>query len=245
MNNFVLSIFLLCYTVVGVVSSSYAQSVSEQTLIGHTSSLHNNEVVQLASVINLSSSKRAISNRQGFFKIPILHNDTLFISAIGYQSITIICSNLSPGDTIKIKMKPTHVALKEVVIISSNPKRDSIARAAAEFLKTDPLMNNHDRILNRPRGSLTSPLTALYERFSKEGQDNVRFEEFLAYAERQKQVDRRFNKAFVKRATGLDEKYLDEFMLFCKPDKEFVIRASEYELIQATRKCADEFKMQR
>lgn len=225
-----------------------AQHQPENRLNGHTVSAVDKEIVQLASVINLSSNKRAISNRQGYFKMPFLPGDTLFISAIGYESITIICSSeylLRLNDTIEIRMKPVDFRLREVVIVSSNPRRDSIARAAAEFLKNDPLMNNYDRVLNRERGSLMSPLTAMYQQFSKEGKDAVKFEEFMAYMEKQKQADRRYNREFVKKVTNLEEKYLDEFMLFCKLNRDFIIAAPEYDLVQATQKCAKEFKSSR
>jgi hypothetical protein len=220
----------------------------EYRITGRTVSNTGNEVVQLASVINLNSGKRAISNRQGYFKLQFLPGDTIFISAIGYQSMTILSAHIDLGritDTISIVMPAIDVKLKEVVVVSRNPKRDSIARAAAEFLKNDPLMNNYDRILNRDRGSLMSPLTAMYQQFSKEGKDAVKFEEFLAYAEKQKQADRRYNREFVKRTTGLDEKYLDEFILFCRLRPDFIIVSSDYDLVQATQKCAKEFKLQR
>lgn len=248
MNNFLKLFFLLFSCGLSLASLAQTDELKEYKITGRTLSSENNEVVQLASIINLSNGKRAISNRQGYFKITFLPDDTIFISAIGYRSITVICRNINLQqltDTITVVMKAIDITLKEVTIVSSNPKRDSIARAAAEFLKNDPLMNNYDRILNRQRGGLMSPLTAMYQQFSKEGRDAVQFEEFLAYAERQKQADRRYNRDFVKRVTKLDDKYLDEFMLFCRLDKEFIIASSEYELIQSTQKCAKEFKVKR
>lgn len=248
MNNFWKALFTVTLSLLWLASGAQTDEPKEYKITGRTISSEGNEVVQLASIINLSSSKRAISNRQGYFKMLFLPDDTIFISAIGYQSMTVICRNIDLQkltDTITVVMKAINVTLKEVNIVSSNPKRDSIARAAAEFLKNDPLMNNYDRILNRQRGGLMSPLTAMYQQFSKEGRDAVRFEEFLAYAERQKQADRRYNRDFVKRVTKLDDKYLDEFMLFCRLDKEFIIGSSEYELIQTTQKCEREFKVKR
>jgi hypothetical protein len=226
----------------------FAQQQLENKLSGRTVSASDKEIVQLASVINLSSSKRAISNRQGYFKMSFLPGDTLFITAIGYESVTIICNQQhlqQLNDTLEVLMKPVNFRLREVVVVSSNPKRDSIARAAAAFLKNDPLMNNYDRVLNRERGSLMSPLTAMYQQFSKEGKDAVKFEEFMAYMEKQKQADRRYNREFVKRVTNLDDKYLDEFMLFCKLNRDFIIAAPEYDLVLATQKCAKEFKASR
>ncbi len=225
-----------------------SQQVNAQhLLVGRTLSTNQGEVVQLASIINTQTGIRKISNRSGYFSISVRETDTLVISAIGYDSVKIAAAMLDfskPTDSILVWMKSKVARLKEVKIVASNPKRDSLARAAAEFLKTDPLMNNYDRILNRNKGGLMSPLTAIYQQFSKEGQDMAHFEEFLAYMEKQKLVDRRYNRDVVKRVTKLHELQLDEFMLFCKLNKDFVLEASEYDLIKAIQDCERNFSLQ-
>lgn len=215
-----------------------------QTLTGRTLSVGDAEIVQLVSILNVNTGKKYISNRQGYFKLFYQPNDTILFTAIGYDNlrlVTLSADKSMADDTILILLKSKVVKLKEFRVVSSNPKRDSIARAAAEFLKTDPLMNNYDRVLNRERGSIMSPLTALYQQFSSEGKNAVRFEEFMAYMEKQKRVDRKYNRNMVKRATNLPEIQLEEFMGFCMLDKDFVIEASEYDLIKAIQNCLPSF----
>lgn len=215
---------------------------SQQVVVGRTLSNDKADIVQLASIINLNTGKRYISNRQGYFRVTLSDGDTLLVTAIGYDSTFIAGGKpLEPDDTLLVLLKSKTVKLKELRVVTSNPRRDSIARAAAEFLKTDPLMNNYDRILNREKGGLMSPLTAMYQEFSKEGRDAAKFEEFLAYMEKQKLVDRRYNRTLVKKATRIPEIQIDEFMLFCRPDKDFVINASDYDLIQTVQNCEQEF----
>jgi hypothetical protein len=239
-------ILLALLVMVGLQPQVYAQTNS--LIYGRTLSADRINIVQLASVLNTNQQKRAISNRQGYFKVLANPSDTIIITAIGYDSILFIAQELmsaAGNDTIVVLLKSKNYLLKEAKIVSSNPKRDSLARAAAEFLKTDPLMNNYDRILNRQKGGLMSPLTAMYQQFSKEGKDAARFEDFLYYMEKQKLVDRRFNRDFVKKATNLPDIQLDEFMVYCKPDKDFVLSASEYELIAKVQQCAHEFNNKR
>jgi hypothetical protein len=90
-----------------------------------------------------------------------------------------------------------------------------------------------------------NPLTAMYQQFSKEGKDAVRFEEFMAYMEKQKQVDRRYNRNLVKRVTNLPDMQLDEFIGFCKLDKDLIIYASDYELISLIKDCLYNFSWSR
>ena len=240
MYKFVYSFFLL----IGVAIST-AVNAQQLVLIGRTITAEQAEVVQLASILNINTGKKYISNRQGYFKLNYSPNDTILITAIGFESIKLVTSSLYPNftnDTVLVILKSKIVRLKEVRIVSSNPKRDSIARAAAEFLKNDPLMNNYDRVLNREKGGLMNPLTAMYQQFSKEGKDAVRFEEFMAYMEKQKQADRRYNRNLVKRVTNLPDMQLDEFIGFCKLDKDFVIYASDYDLISSIKECLPNFR---
>jgi hypothetical protein len=243
MYKFVYSVFLLLGVIVSTVTNA-----QQLALTGRTITAEQAEVVQLASIININTGKKYISNRQGYFKLFYSPNDTILITSVGFDSVQLITANFDANladDTLLVVLKSKVVKLKELRVVSSNPKRDSIARAAAEFLKNDPLMNNYDRILNRQKGGLMSPLTAMYQQFSKEGKDAVRFEEFMAYMEKQKQADRRYNRNVVKRVTNLPDIQLDEFMGFCKLNKDFVIHASDYDLISAIKECLPNFKASR
>jgi hypothetical protein len=206
----------------------------------------NATVVQLASVQNLVSRQKALSNRKGILKLNVGKTDSVQISAVGFETMVIYPLEQWPqykGDTIMILMRSTNYELKGVTIVYSNRKRDSIARAAAEFLKSDPLMNNNDRILKRPRGSgLTGVLTEMYYEFSKAGQDMVKFEQFIMYYEEQKKIDARYNKEVVKRVTNLPDFYMDEFIMFCRPERSFALTANDYDLLKYIQDCGEKFK---
>ena len=225
--------------------SIFLANAQEATLVrGYMMDESSFDAVPLANILVKNSGARAISNRAGFFRVTILPTDSIFITAIGYNSKLLMGKEIitnNTDDTIRIYMRSTVYKLKDVNVVYSNHKRDSIARLAAEYLKDDPLLNNYDRVLNRAKGNIMSPLTAMYQAWSKEGQDMAHFEEFLQYAEKQKAVDRRLNKKVVKKVTNLPDEDLDAFMLFCRPDKDFVINAPDYDLYEAIKKCADDF----
>jgi hypothetical protein len=48
----------------------------------------------------------------------------------------------------------------------------------------------------------------------------------------------------VLRATKIPPIQVDEFMLFCKPGKAFILSASQYDLIKAIQTCERNFKAQ-
>jgi hypothetical protein len=234
------------YLLLCLILQAFLKVNAQTTLVkGYVLSIDSNQLVPLANILNKTSGKRFIGSRQGIFKATVAPTDSITITAIGYESLYFLASDIipdNPQDTIKIFMRPTSYQLKDVTFIYSNRARDSIAMAAAEFLKTDPLMNNYDRVLNRNQGGLMSPLTAMYMEYSKAGQDMKHFEEFVQHAEMLKQVNMRYNKKTIKRATGLDDEYLDDYIIYCNLEKAFILNSSDYELILAMRKCADRFK---
>ena len=206
------------------------------------------EPVPLANISVPFTGKKYISNRKGFFKITLSKTDSVCITAIGFKSKSYLGIEIIPQnqtDTIQIYLRPMVYKLKDVNVVYSNRKRDSIARLVAEILKNDPLLNNYDRVINRPKGGIMNPLSAMYEAWSKEGADMRKFEDFLHYAEQQRAIDKRYNKKIIKKITELDDEDLDDFIMFCKMDRLFILTAQEYDLIEEVKKCGEKFKAQK
>ena len=55
------------------------------------------------------------------------------------------------------------------------------------------------------------------------------FKQRLLQEEKDKFIDRRFNKLVVRRLTSLEGNKLDSFMLICRPQYEFALYASDYD----------------
>jgi hypothetical protein len=205
-------------------------------------------VIPLANMLNKTTRQKYIGSRLGLLKATISPGDSISITAIGYAPLNLMAADIIPeieNDTAKIYMRPTSYQLKDVTFTYGNRTRDSIAMAAAEILKTSPLLNNYDRVLNRNVGGLMSPLTAMYMEYSKAGQDMKKFEEFVRHAEMLNLVNTRYNHRTIRRATGLEEEYVDDYILFCQLDKAFILNSSDYDLILAMRQCATKFKAEK
>jgi len=242
------SLFFFCFLI------SFYASAQQRLITGLLISDENAEVIQLASVYNQKTGAKSLSNRKGVFRIAASPGDTIRISSVGFNTLRLDAASLlmkKERDTLLILMFSETYKLKDVTVVYSNRKRDSIARVVADIVKNDPLLNNNDRILKRPRmsleggptgGSLNGLITELYYQFSKAGKDMVRFEEFVNYYRDLQEAEKRYNRDVAKRVTGLDEFYLDDFMLFCRLDREFVKTASEYDLYKAINDCSKQFK---
>jgi hypothetical protein len=76
----------------------------------------------------------------------------------------------------------------------------------------------------------------------KKNKSMERFRARLLEQEREKFVDHRFNKALVRRLTGLDGEALTRFMLQYRPTYEFTLLSSEYDFQYYIKKSGEEFK---
>lgn len=238
------ALFMACLPMV------YAQTPDRVLLKGVLISSQDGSIIPLGNLLNKTTGQRAISNRQGLFRIKVAPADTLQFTSIGFESLLLKASGIIPAniaDTIKVLMFSRSYQLKDVNIVYSSRKRDSIARAAAEFLKNDPLMNNYDRVFKRPRAGadgagFSGIITEMYYQFSKEGKDMVHFEEFYAYVQQQRQIDKRYNREIVKKVSNIPDLYLDELMMHCRPEKNFALTAEEYDMLLYIKNCSDKFK---
>ena len=244
----------ICFYVLFCLHLS-AQNNEKISVNGFTLNTEHLEIVQLASITNIKSNEHWISNRNGCFKISVRQNDTIKITAIGYQTLFIPIKNIllqNIHDSIIILLKPIAYQLKDVNIISSNFRRDSIARVVAKLLLHDSLLNNYDRIYLRPKGKIyfsngliyEGMIQDLYNKFSKEGKENISFETFVKYCSMQQKVDEKYNRELVKRLTNIDNSEVDGLMHFCNLSRNFIYSAKEYDLYEAIKKCGNKYKEQ-
>jgi hypothetical protein len=55
-------------------------------------------------------------------------------------------------------------------------------------------------------------------------------------------IDKKFNRQIVADLTGLKDVELDDFMLFCKLDRQFLLKANQYDILVKVLEKFEEFK---
>jgi hypothetical protein len=68
------------------------------------------------------------------------------------------------------------------------------------------------------------------------------FQHRLEREEQDKYIDHRFNKATVRKLTGLTGKSLDTFMIAFRPTYVFTISTNDYEFLQYVKLAAETYK---
>ncbi|MFT2007521.1 carboxypeptidase-like regulatory domain-containing protein [Pontibacter sp. 13R65] len=145
-----------------------------------------------ASVQRVGSTTGVVSDDEGTFLIDIESQDTLLIRAIGYKTILYLPRNLPVSEMrVTIVMQEDSVMLGEVEV-TNRPSQEMIERAIRNMKRPDPnyVKNpSYKPPVDIPPAapaappSVNSPISMLYEMFSKEGKERAKLQEMLLQLE--------------------------------------------------------------
>ncbi|MES2726860.1 MAG: carboxypeptidase-like regulatory domain-containing protein [Bacteroidota bacterium] len=231
---------LLCFT------TSKAQQ-NKLYIKGYVVGADTSSPIALANIHNISSNNRYITNRFGAFGINVLTTDTLEFSVIGYKTYTLVCANyINQGDVpIVIKLQRSYIKLREVNISGQKRKQDSMARAAAKRLRTDPLLNNYNTSISIFNAANGGGISGILGGGNKKIQEYERLIRLLEIYQEHNLVSEKYNIDLVKRATLLNDAKAQDLMHFCNLPNYFVLNSNEYEIILAIKNCYEEWKVKK
>lgn len=176
--------------------------------------------------VNRRTRSGTFGDRWSEFDMVILKSDTLVVSARGYVPVmfSLKDSTAAPFKMFTVKLireanllpEATVVAIREFKDIEQDIKR-------LEKKKTSPYSPNYTKI--------QSPITALYEAFSKIEREKRKVAE-LEFEDAKRDLLKELLAKYVKGEIFiLSEDEFDDFITFANPDMYFLQSASQYELI--------------
>ena len=178
-------------------------------------------------IINKTQRMGTVSNAYGDFKITANVNDSITFSALGYEELSIIVTETMYNYGYVVKLKPAIYDLEEVTI---RPLIETPMISKWEvYIK--PLPNQGG--INIPTGM--SPVTALYNRFSKEGKQKRYYEKVTKGTADYMLIGEKFNGDLVAQVTGLKDDELIKFMSYCKFSDDFLLNYSPETIKRAIR----------
>lgn len=186
-------------------------------------------------IINKSTGTGIFGGPGGEFSMLISKDDHLIFSVIGYQ-IKTICFKDSlwrlPYE-ILVELHELTIDLQEVEIF---PER-SLKEIQREI---DALGTDYPHQVKGIE-AFESPITYIYYRFSRfEKQKRKAFE--LYNEENMKTILKELFRKYIKAdIIELNNKDFDEFILFCRLPEDFIINASQYDLVMAIKVKYDQF----
>lgn len=234
---------LCCLTAVQAQQKKYVARVFDgftyQPLIG-------------ASVYNANTQKFAFTDKNGRFEINVSLNDTLIISKSVYRQFVAVITQkmLAVNEDFFLYYKAT--MLKEVTIIGINPsyegfKKDIVTMdlpdyykrmeevRPTEWQKANAVYQENGNILSLGGGATMSPISYLYDKYSKKSKMNRLYNEMLSYEDEVERVQQKYNRDLVSELTGLKGDELLDFMMYCHFNYYNLVRWSDEQIREKIR----------
>lgn len=180
------------------------------------------------AVINKRTNTGVYADAEGKFSISAYQTDTLLFSIIGYNSKKVCLKDSVPKKEyyIEIEMHKLQYTLKEVSVFGTRSLND-IDKDIAKLDSTRRYRNYHN--IN----GLESPITYLYERFSKFGKSKQKVAEW-ENEDLKRDILKDLFRVYIKNdIIDLSEEDFDAFITYCNLSEEFIKTASQFELVMA------------
>lgn len=229
-------LFLFCGTIVNAQENSI---IFRARLVNAVSG----EAVSYAHVIIENKNLGISSTFEGDFSLLASLNDTIKITAVGYEDTTIVLDEYYDLDNVQLlEMIPTVYELPEVEI-SPYLTYAELRRAIVNFELSDDdltyirVRNNLQGILDfkEPTGEgglrIGGPVSLLYSAFSKHAKTQRKLRKMKKQDSKDAIVLRKYNPQIVETLTGLqDDEMIKKFMKWCSYTQEYLIAVDELEL---------------
>ncbi len=177
-------------------------------------------VVPFVYVINKSNGNGTMTDNEGRFSLSTQINDTLICSSIGfskqYLSVSEAIKTSNKGE-VKLVMMKQYINLNTVTVNTFKYK-------PYERMYMNDII---ERSKIRQMDYATSPISALYMRFSKEGKQISKLAKIFESILIEEQVQKKLSKQILTRLTGDDTIDYEAFRKYCYEANDYYIITHE------------------
>lgn len=184
-----------------------------------------------AYVVNKNSGKGLLTDLAGHFKLTCKITDTILFSYTGKLPLKFCAATLVEmcnrnRGSLKIILHSKSIQLKELVIRSY-----SFSKEEKKYF---------ERILNEPEPGISSPISALYYQFGKEGRQRQKLRTYYNAMLSDELARQRLSNDVIRKITGNDKLDYETIRRYCFMSDYFIITANEYDLFTAVKQCVKE-----
>lgn len=193
-----------------------------------------------------TGGKITMTDSMGRYQIEVGEKDSIWFSYLGKPTPKYSVLKIQDVTQFDIALLLKSDVMQEVRIKSHNYRQDSIQNRkdyAKIFNFHRPSVSTLTSIGPTGAGFDLDEIIRVFQ-FRKNRQTE-KFKQRLEEQEREKFVAHRFNKALIKRLTGLDGNDLDVFMLRYRPSYAFALTAGEYDFRMYIKKSGELYKQQK
>jgi hypothetical protein len=181
------------------------------------------ERVSQVSITNLNTKVIMLGDELGGFHIEAGIGDTLLFKKAEYASQTVLVSS---SYAINVYLQPV-IALKEVSIMGGESTKQQLNDAMNSYRMKGGYYTLDPSALS----FVTSPLTGLYELFGSAPAQARKFRQFSKEEMERIEVEKRYNRALVKKTIDIPDDEIQPFMNTYTPLYEDIITWTDYEIL--------------
>jgi hypothetical protein len=217
--------YILILLFIGSANLLFAQSDSV-IIKGKVTDKDNPYVWIPCMAINKTTGKGIFGDNGGRFTLRMKKSDTLIVNATGYiQQKFCFKDSTKKNYTLNVELTKKPIELKSVEV---KPERELVT--IEEELKT---LKKEEVNTVTGINVIQSPITALYERFSKIGKQKNQVAE-MEYEDRRRELMKELLSKYVRYdIIDLKDDEFDAFIDFLALPDEFIQHAEQYDLIMA------------
>jgi hypothetical protein len=224
LKNLLYTFFLIC-----LIGQAYGQ---DRTVQGIVFDRESKQRLTRVYIYNTRTEKGFYNNSKGEFTAQLRTGDILVTAVQGYLVDTV---RIPEASTILIYLRRNVVQLAEVIIRDTTKNPQQKHEETREEYESAYRKGNAKDILTLGRGNNLGgaglSIDALYNLVSRSGRNARELQRVIERDYRESLIDYRFNRNFVSQVTTLKEAGLTDFMQQYRPSYNFIMEASDYELL--------------
>ena len=198
------------------------QGMTQVSVRGKVSDSVSKAVLSPVSIENLRTHQGCFSNAKGEFTIEAELGDFLIFTHVGYNRKVVSLKVADDAKDLKVYMTVKTTSLKQVTIKRGPTEYQKDSANRADIYK--------DAFEYQQQKSAFSPVTTIYQKFSKKYKNLRKFQEQIVDNEKQKFIDTRYTAELTTKMTQLEGDDLASFMNQYPMDYEYARVATELEI---------------
>lgn len=229
-----------CFTILLFLALFFSSTSYSQTAVVIAGKVYDKENSKLPltrlMIINKRTNNGSFASSDGKFSLTIFPSDTIIFSAIGFK-VRNICfkDSLKNGvSNFEIALSKLHFELKEVNVFAN--------RSLSEIQKDIDKLGVDRSYSTSGINAFESPITALYERFSKFEKSKRKVADWENEDLKRDVLKDLFHLYVKYDVIDLKNEEFDAFIKYLNLNDEFIKNATQFELIMAIKGKYESFK---
>ena len=222
------------------------QKQSFVTVSGHVYDLSARQPIEAVAVLS-TSGRGTLTDSLGKYSLTVNTRDSIWFSMLGKTTMKFPVDTIVNLEQFNIMIHVRASELPEVRVRNKHYRLDSIdnRREYAKYFnfKKPSLVLSDNRTYTPGAVSVGFDLQEIINMFRfKRNRSLAALQKRLIQQERDKYIDHRFSKSFVRKLTKLQSPELEKFMNTCRPDYEIMLNLNDIEFGYLIQKSFNEYR---